>query len=100
MIFEEGVLYRELSDKSNKFVFKLYDDLDAEELVLFINENKIVLKRENDLTFSSCKFPNTEITKMNNVYIVDSKQQRYFTQLGRDVENIQTNKDFAINKKV
>ena len=100
VIFEEGVLYRELSDKSNKFVFKLYDDLDVEELVLFINENKIVLKRKNDLTFSSCKFPNTEITKMNNVYIVDSKQQRYFTQLGRDVENIQTNKGFAINKKV
>lgn len=90
VIFEEGILFREINtDGYNRFCLNTFENITTESFILNIDGIEYTLMKTENNSYSSEFIFNTLISKLDNYSIYSSKNNKVcFKEIGRDINNI------------
>lgn len=94
LIFEEGILFRELTKNGDyRYCLKFFNKADTARINMFINENSIMLKSEDSISFYSDYYKNKFLSKLRNIKFTNNNIELNFNEIGRDVNNAENRCD-------
>ena len=87
-IFEEGMLFREISKNGyNRFCLKMLNNKNNNKMKICINEIEIILESKDNINYYSNNFENIKLFPIDRVILDDGKKTVHCIEYGYDNRN-------------